>query len=307
MQGGFSPLEGAIAGARSKKADYLLCYTRDYPLAVVEAKRKHKSPQDGLQQAKDYAELLGLKFAYSTNGTGIVEFDFTTGLMTSMSSFPSPDDLWARYKQAEGLSDEVADKLLTPFDLTGGKVPRYYQRIAINRAVQAILHGQQRLLLTMATGTGKTTVAFQICQKLWTMGWNTMGEYRKPRILFLADQNLLVDDPMLKDFATFDENIVHKIQGEVVKSREIYFAIYQTTISTRSALPQALAYMMATPDLEKPQFGMLTNGDDVLFIKLVLQPERQYSLSRVFSLYTLSQEWQAALQVLKKLASLIAE
>lgn len=212
---------------KKKFADYLLCYTRDYPLAVVEAKRKHKSPQDGLQQAKDYAQLLGLKFAYSTNGTGIVEFDFTTGLMTSMTTFPDPADLWARYKQAEGLSDEVADKLLTPFDLTGKRVPRYYQRIAINRVVQAVLNGQRRLLLTMATGTGKTTVAFQICQKLWSMGWNTSGEYRKPRILFLADRNVLVDDPMLKDFAAFDENIVHKIQGEVVKSREIYFAIYQ--------------------------------------------------------------------------------
>jgi len=212
---------------KKKFADYLLCYTRDYPLAVVEAKRKHKRSQDGLDQAKDYAELLGLKFAYSTNGTDIVEFDFTTGLMTSMNSFPSPAALWARHKQAEGLSDDIADKLLTPFDLTGGRIPRYYQRIAINRTVQAILNGQQRLLLTMATGTGKTTVAFQISQKLWAMGWNATGEYRKPRILFLADRNVLVDDPILKDFAAFDENIRHKIQGEAVKSREIYFAIYQ--------------------------------------------------------------------------------
>jgi type I restriction enzyme R subunit len=212
---------------KRKYADYLLCYTRDYPLAVVEAKRKHKAPQDGLQQAKEYAVLLGLKFAYSTNGTGIVEFDFTTGLMTSMEAFPSPADLWVRYKQAEGLSEDVAAKLLTPFDLTGGRVPHYYQRIAINRVVQAMLGGQQRLLLTMATGTGKTSVAFQISQKLWTMGWNATDEHRKPRILFLADRNVLVDDPIRKDFAAFDENIVHKIQGEVIKSREIYFALYQ--------------------------------------------------------------------------------
>lgn len=218
---------------KKKYADYLLCHTRDYPLAVVEAKRKHKSPQDGLQQAKEYAELLGLKFAYSTNGTGIVEFDFTSGLITSMNSFPAPTELWARYKQAEGLNDEVADKLLTPFDLTGGKVPRYYQRIAINRVVQAVLKGQQRLLLTMATGTGKTTVAFQICQKLWTMGWNAKGEHRKPRILFLADRNVLVDDPIRKDFSAFDEDVRHKIQGEVVKSREIYFAIYQAVAGDR--------------------------------------------------------------------------
>lgn len=219
---------GSRTRRRKKKyADYLLCYTRDFPLAVVEAKRKQKSPQDGLQQAKEYAELLGLKFAYSTNGQGIVEFDYTTGLIAEMDSFPSPEQLWARLRPSEGLSDEVAEKLLTPFDLTGGKIPRYYQRIAINRAVQAILKKQNRLLLTMATGTGKTSVAFQICQKLWSMDWNRVGEYRKPRILFLADRNILVDDPMLKDFSGFNEDIIHKIQGEAVKSREIYFAIYQ--------------------------------------------------------------------------------
>jgi type I restriction enzyme R subunit len=218
---------GRTRRRRKKFADYLLCYTRDFPLAVVEAKRQHKSPQDGLEQAKTYAELLGLKFAYSTNGAGIVEFDFTTGLITPMNSFPSPQELWARWRQSEGLSDETAENLLTPFDLTGGKIPRYYQRIAINRAVQAILVGQNRSLITMATGTGKTTVAFQICQKLWTMGWNTSGEHRKPKILFLADRNILVDDPMLKDFSVFGEDVLHKIQGEVVKSREIYFAIYQ--------------------------------------------------------------------------------
>nr|WP_238393281.1 type I restriction endonuclease [Myxacorys almedinensis] len=133
---------GRTRRRRKKFADYLLCYTRDFPLAVVEAKRQHKSPQDGLEQAKTYAELLGLKFAYSTNGAGIVEFDYTTGLITRMDSFPSPQELWARWRQSEGLSDEIAENLLTPFDLTGGKIPRYYQRIAINRAVQAILVGQ---------------------------------------------------------------------------------------------------------------------------------------------------------------------
>ncbi|MEG4503491.1 type I restriction enzyme HsdR N-terminal domain-containing protein [Microcoleus sp. F6_B4] len=109
---------------RKKIADYLLCYTRDFPLAIVEAKRKYKHAQDGLQQAKEYAELLGLKFAYSTNGQSIYEFDYTTGLITEMGSFPSPDELWARLKQSEGMSDEVAQDLLEPFDLTGGKIPR---------------------------------------------------------------------------------------------------------------------------------------------------------------------------------------
>lgn len=219
---------------RKKYADYLLCYTRDFPLAVVEAKRKQKSPQDGLQQAKQYAELLGLKFAYSTNGRGIVEFDYTTGRITEMDSFPSPNELWRRFKGDEGLSNEVAERLLTPFNLTGGKIPRYYQRIAINRVVEAILKGQPRLLLTMATGTGKTTVAFQICWKLWNMDWNRVGEHRKPRILYLADRNILVDDPMLKDFSGFNEDIIHKIQGEALKGREIYFAIYQAIAKDKS-------------------------------------------------------------------------
>ncbi|WP_013325189.1 EcoAI/FtnUII family type I restriction enzme subunit R [Gloeothece verrucosa] len=225
-----------IRRRRRKKADYLLCYTRDFPLAVVEAKRKLKSPYDGLEQAKEYAELLSLKFAYATNGTGIVEFDYTTGLITEIDSFPSPEELWARQRQAEGLTDEVADKLLTPFDLTGGKIPRYYQRIAINRVIQAILQQQKRLLLTMATGTGKTTVAFQICQKLWTMGWNRDREYRKPRILYLADRNILVDQPMLKDFAVFPEDIIHKIAGEAIHSREIYFAIYQAIAGDKKSI-----------------------------------------------------------------------
>jgi len=218
---------GKVRRRKRKFADYLLCYTRDFPLAVVEAKRKYKHAQDGLQQAKDYAELLGLRFAYSTNGQSIYEFDYTTGLTTQMDTFPSPNELWVRLKQFEGLSDEVAEELLTPFDLTGGKIPRYYQRTAIHRAIKAILSRQKRLLLTLATGTGKTTVAFQICQMLWNLGWNATDEHRKPRILFLTDRNILVDDPMLKDFSAFPEDIIHKIQGEAVKSREIYFAIYQ--------------------------------------------------------------------------------
>ena len=213
---------------RRKFADYLLCYNRDTPLAVVEAKRKNKSPQDGLQQAKTYAELLDLKFAYSTNGEGIVEFDYTTGKITELDSFPTPAELWRRLKGDEGLTDEMAEQLLTLFNLSSGKRPRYYQRIAINRVAQAVLQGQKRLLLTMATGTGKTSTAFQICWKLWSMGWNRTGEHRKPRILYLADRNILVDDPMQRDFSVFKEDIIHKIQGEALKGREIYFALYHS-------------------------------------------------------------------------------
>ncbi len=212
--------------ADKKRADYLLNYTRDFMIAVVEAKPEAEPAGTGMQQAKDYAEILGLKFAYATNGHGILEFDYTTGQEQELANFPTPKELWQRLKTAEGLSDETADRLLTPAYLIGVK-PRYYQEIAIHRAVQAILQGQRRCLLTMATGTGKTVVAFQIAWKLWNARWNCAGEHRKPRILFLADRNILVDDPKDKTFAPFGEARFKIEGGQVSKGREIYFAIYQ--------------------------------------------------------------------------------
>jgi type I restriction enzyme R subunit len=210
-----------------KRADYLLRYTRDFPLAVVESKRESDPPGTGLQQSKDYAEMLGLKFAYATNGHWIIEFDFLTGRESELSEFPSPAELFARLQASLGIGDRLADKLLTPYHHVSGYVPRYYQEIAINRVVQAILQGQRRILLTMATGTGKTVVAFQICWKVWNARWNQEGAHRKPRILFLADRNVLIDDPKDKTFAPFGD-ARHKIEGEAIKSRELYFAIYQS-------------------------------------------------------------------------------
>ena len=154
----------------AKRADYLLRYARDFMLAVVEAKAAYKLPGDGLQQAKDYAAILGLKFAYSTNGHGIAEFDFTTGQEQHLESFPKPIELWQRFRASENIADdETASKVLTPANAAIGKGQRYYQEIAINRVVQAVLQGKKRILLTMATGTGKTAVAFQICWKVWNM------------------------------------------------------------------------------------------------------------------------------------------
>jgi type I restriction enzyme, R subunit len=210
-----------------KRVDYLLRYTRDLPLAVVEAKANYRLPGDGLQQAKDYAEILGLKFAYSTNGHGIVEFDYTTGAESEIETFPTPDELWSRFRLAEKLtSDDTAGRLLIPANLTTGKEPRYYQQIAIQRAVEAIARGKRRVLLTMATGTGKTDVAFQICWMLWSSRWNRTGAHRKPRILYLADRNFLVDDPQAKIFTPFGD-ARHKIEREAVLSREMYFSTYQ--------------------------------------------------------------------------------
>ncbi len=130
-----------------KRADYLLRYARDFMLAVVEAKAAYRLPGDGLQQAKDYAAILGLKFAYSTNGHGIVEFDFTTGKEGELDIFPKPAELWERFRASEKIEDEeTANGLLTPANAAVGKGQRYYQEIAINRVVQAVLQGKKRIL-----------------------------------------------------------------------------------------------------------------------------------------------------------------
>jgi type I restriction enzyme R subunit len=204
-----------------------LQYTQDLSIAVVEAKADYKSPGTGLQQAKDYAEILDLKFAYATNGEGIVEFDYLTGLERELDAFPGPEELWSRLRGAQGLGEEEGEQLLTPSHHLSGRSPRYYQEIAINRVVQAVLQEQKRMLLTMATGTGKTMVAFQICWKLWSSRWNRTGEHRRPRILYLADRNILVDDPKDKTFTPFGDARWKIENGQISKGREMYFAIYQ--------------------------------------------------------------------------------
>jgi type I restriction enzyme R subunit len=147
--------------------------------------------------------------------------------------YAPPDELFARLTAAAQWPQDAASHLLEPFNLGSGKVPRYYQQIAIYRVIEAILLGQKRILATLATGTGKTCVAFQICWKLWSSRWNRNGEYRRPKILFLADRNILIDDPMAKMFAPFGD-ARHKITGgEVSQSRDMYFGIYQA-LSTAS-------------------------------------------------------------------------
>jgi len=220
--------DGRAKRGKPKRADYILRYTRDFALAVVEAKDIYHSAGDGLQQAKLYAEMLKLKFAYSTNGREIVEFDYLTGTESVIAAFPTPEELWARVQASEAISPEVKERLLTPSNHVTGKSPRYYQEIAVNRVVLAILQEKKRVLITMATGTGKTEVAFQICWKLWSSRWNRKGEpHRKPKILFLADRNFLVDDPKDKTFAAFGDARFKIENGQVNLGREMYFAIYQ--------------------------------------------------------------------------------
>lgn len=222
--------------AAALRADYVLEYEPGVPIGVVEAKREYSTPGKGMQQAKNYAQLLDLPFAYSTNGTSIVEDDRNTGIeRADLSEFPSPDVLWARYREWKGIKDDsAAYGLLLPFNRSVRnadgtvKEPRYYQRTAINRTVEAILAGDKRLLLTMATGTGKTFVSMQIVWKLWNSQW-VRG--RNPRVLYLADRNVLVDQPIEREFkpafGAGEGSPIWKLQGTAKAGREIYFGLYQ--------------------------------------------------------------------------------
>jgi type I restriction enzyme, R subunit len=240
IQQQFSITDGRVIAVGKKhrrgdalRADYVLEYRPGVPVAVVEAKREYAIPGKGLQQAKNYAQLLDLPFAYSTNGKGIVEDDRDTGVENDkLVTFPGPEELWYRYRAWKGITeDPVADGLVVPFNRTlhnadgSVKEPRYYQQAAINRSVAAILGGKKRLLLTMATGTGKTFVSMQIVWKLWRSGWRPG---RNPRVLYLADRNILIDQPQSDYFVpAFGEGPVWKLSGEAKTGREIYFALYQ--------------------------------------------------------------------------------
>ncbi|MDA8417106.1 MAG: DEAD/DEAH box helicase family protein [Betaproteobacteria bacterium] len=225
---------GKARRGKQKRADYLLYFRRDYPIAVVEAKEIGLSAEGGVQQAREYAEILGLKFAYATNGQRIIEIDYITGTEREVERYATPDELFARLTSASQFSGIATTHLLEPFNLVSGKIPRYYQQIAIHRVIEAILQGQKRILATLATGTGKTAVAFQICWKLWNSRWNRTGEYRRPKILFLADRNILVDDPMAKMFAPFGDARYKIAGGEVSQSRDMYFGIYQALTTANS-------------------------------------------------------------------------
>jgi type I restriction enzyme R subunit len=210
-----------------KRADYVLYARPGVPIAIVEAKQARFKVGHGMQQALAYAEMLDAPFAISSNGDGFLLHD-RTGLTQpverelQLHEFPALTELWWLYQQWKGLTDPRATKLVEqPYYSDGsGREPRYYQRVAINRAIEAIAKGQQRVLLVMATGTGKTYTAFQIIWRLWKAK-------AKKRILFLADRNILVDQTMQQDFAPFGE-VMHKVVNrEVKKNYEVYLALYQ--------------------------------------------------------------------------------
>jgi len=219
---------GTARRGRRKRADYILRYRPDYAIAVIEAKAEYRSAQDGVQQARDYAEALGLRFAYASNGREIIEIDLAAGTEQDRPDFPTPAELWERQRRGLNFSEPAAEaKLLTPGYPDAERPLRYYQEIAVNRALEAILTGERRALLNLCTGAGKTAVAFQICWRLWSAGWNKRGDHRKPKILFLADRNILVDDPKDKTFAPFGDARWKLGSGRAVHSRDVYFSTYQ--------------------------------------------------------------------------------
>nr|WP_275695600.1 DEAD/DEAH box helicase family protein [Fredinandcohnia sp. SECRCQ15] len=208
---------------KRKRADYLLYYQANLPIAIIEAKDNNHSIGSGMQQAIEYGDILDVPFVFSSNGDGFIEHDMLTGLEreVSLEQFPSPTDLWIRYKQFKGLTQEQEEIITEPYYYTiGDKTPRYYQLNAINRTIEAIAKGQDRILLVMATGTGKTYTAFQIIWRLWKAE-------KKKKILFLADRNILIDQTMQNDFKPF-QGVMTKIENrQMDSSYEVYLALYQ--------------------------------------------------------------------------------
>ena len=229
-----------------KKVDYLLMYKRK-KLAVIEAKSDEKPVSEGIPQAKQYAELLHIRFTYATNGREIWAIDM--GVKDALGNyiipskegpvdkFPTPQELWQMTYPEE---NEWRDKFnLCPLNRGGGREPRYYQEIAIDSVLNAVARGQKRILLTMATGTGKTYTAFQICWKLYETNWNNRGTEHKPRILFIADRNILANQAK-NDFEQFPEDAMERVTPELIHdkkhndhlptARHLYFTIFQTVM-----------------------------------------------------------------------------
>lgn len=210
-----------------KKADYLLMYAPNIPLAIIEAKDTNHTIDAGLQQGMGYAQLLDIPFAYSSNGKGFVEHDFLTGKERtfSMDEFPTPMELWDRYSRFKKLEHPYSQEILTApyYQEYGGSRPRYYQCIAINRTLEAIAKGKDRILLVMATGTGKTFTAFQIVHRL-----RQTSAVRK--VLYLADRNILVDQTIDGDFKPL-KRVTTKVTGRKLDSAyEVYFSLYQQLV-----------------------------------------------------------------------------
>lgn len=221
-------VRGALAmrSQQRKRADYILYHKPNVPLAIVEAKANNHNVSAGMDQALDYAAMLDVPFVYTSNGDGFMEHDRTAASgpverVLTLAEFPSPAQLWERYVQQGHLQPTVANAVSEEYFFDrSGRAPRYYQMVAINRTVKAIAEGQRRLLLVMATGTGKTYTAFQIIWRLWRAR-------QVKRVLFLVDRNILADQTMTNDFRHFGDKMTKITARQIDKSFEIYLALYQ--------------------------------------------------------------------------------
>jgi type I restriction enzyme R subunit len=232
------------ARGERKRADYIL-YFQDNPIAVIEAKDNKHSIRSGIQQSLNYARILDIPCVFSSNGDGFLFHDRTAideYIETELSNdhFPSPELLWEKYKKYKGITTPEAEKIVLQkyFSDGSGRKPRYYQQIAVNRSVEAIANGQNRILLVMATGTGKTYTAFQIIHRLWKSG-------AKKRILFLADRNALIDQTRRGDFKHFKDKMTVVKHRMIDKSYEIYLALYQGLTGNDE---EANAYKQFSPE-----------------------------------------------------------
>ena len=225
-----------------KKADYLLFHAANKPIAIVEAKDNNKPLGGGMQQAMEYAQILDIPFAYSSNGDGFLEHDFLTGKETELSlkQFPTPENLYKRLIDAKQLSGEALKIVEQPFYSDPYTYdPRYYQRIAVERTVEAIAKGKDRVLIVMATGTGKTITAFQIIHRLKASGL-------KKKILYLADRNILIDQTMVQDFKPF-KKVMTKVQGATIDSAyEVYMALYHQLVSNEEGVEDPFKQVQPT-------------------------------------------------------------
>lgn len=225
-----------------KKADYLLFHAANKPIAIVEAKDNNKPLSGGMQQAMEYAQILDIPFAYSSNGDGFLEHDFLTGKETELSlkQFPTPENLYKRLIDAKQLSGEALKIVEQPFYSDPYTYePRYYQRIAVERTVEAIAKDKDRVLIVMATGTGKTITAFQIIHRLKASGL-------KKKILYLADRNILIDQTMVQDFKPF-KKVMTKVQGATIDSAyEVYMALYHQLVSNEEGIEDPFKQVQQT-------------------------------------------------------------
>ena len=245
-------LEGLGRRGKSLSADYVLIY-RNHKLAVIEAKAWNEAVSEGVAQAKNYAQKLAIRFTYSTNGQGIYAIDMETGKEGELASYPTPEELWAQtFEKANAWRDRFA---AVAFEDKGGSHPsRYYQDIAVERVMDSVSKNTKRILLTLATGTGKTFIAFQIAWKLFNSRWNLGGEAtRRPRILFLADRNILANQAY-NAFSAFPDDALVRIspgdiskKGKVPKNGSIFFSIFQTFMSGRNEAGEPAPYFGEYP------------------------------------------------------------